>query len=242
MKPISTLVLPAALLLALSGCNEQQNSVNLATDVPQSDLQKRSYALGQNMANGLKSASIPFESEYLYAGFSDSMNDKQLMTDEEMQAALMALQQEVQEKQILEQAKVLHKKYAESKAYLDENAAKEGVVTTDSGLQYKVITQGEGEKPAAEDTVTVHYEGKLIDGTVFDSSLQRGQPATFPLGGVIAGWTEGLQLMTVGSKWQLFIPPELGYGERGAGGAIGPNEALVFEVELLSIEEPAAEE
>jgi len=242
MKPISTLVLPAALLLALSGCNDQQNTLDVATEVPQTDNQKRSYALGQNMAYGLKSAGVEFESEYLYAGFSDSINDKQLMTDEEMQSALTALQQEVQEKQIYEQAQVLHKKYAESKAYLDDNATREGVVTTESGLQYKVLTQGDGEKPTAEDTVSVHYEGKLIDGTVFDSSLQRGQPATFPLGGVIAGWTEGLQLMTVGSKWQLFIPPELGYGERGAGGAIGPNEALVFEVELLSIETPAAQE
>ena len=241
MKSISHFVLPTALFVALTACNEQQNSLGVATEVPQNDLQKRSYALGQNMAGGLKNAGIEFESAYLYAGFSDAVQDKQLMTDEDMQSTLMAMQQEMQQKQMESQMKLIEEKTAASKAFLEDNAKQDGVVTTESGLQYKVLSQSDGEKPNAEDTVTVHYEGKLIDGTVFDSSIQRGEPATFPLGGVIAGWTEGLQLMTVGSKWQFTIPPELAYGERGAGGAIGPNEALVFEVELISIAKPAAE-
>jgi len=119
--------------------------------------------------------------------------------------------------------------------FLAANALVEGVVTTESGLQYKVVTAGEGDKPSAEDTVTVHYEGRLINGEVFDSSIERGEPATFPVGGVIAGWTEALQMMPAGSTWQLVIPPELAYGERGAGGRILPNSALVFDVELISI-------
>jgi len=241
MKPILTIAIPAALLL-LVACNENQGSLNVATDVPQTEMQKRSYALGQNMAGGLKGAGIEYESEYLFAGFSDSMLDKQLMTDEEMQTALMTMQQEIQQQQMEAQVKLMEEKSAVAKAYLESSAAGEGVSTTDSGLQYKVITEGNGEKPVAEDTVTVHYEGKLIDGTIFDSSIQRGEPATFPLGGVIAGWTEGLQLMNVGSKWQFTIPPELAYGQRGAGGSIGPNEVLVFEVELLGIEKPASGE
>ena len=118
---------------------------------------------------------------------------------------------------------------------MDENASKEGVVTTASGLQYQVLTEGQGAKPVASDEVTVYYHGTLIDGTVFDSSVDRGQPATFPVGGVIQGWVEALQLMNVGSKYKLFIPSNLAYGERGAGGSIGPNETLIFELELLSI-------
>ena len=121
------------------------------------------------------------------------------------------------------------------RAFLAENGAREGVVTTASGLQYEVLTPGSGETPRASDFVTTHYHGTLIDGTVFDSSVQRNQPIEFPVGGVIAGWTEALQLMQVGAKWKLFLPPELAYGSRGAGRAIGPNETLVFEVELLEV-------
>lgn len=242
MKPIISIVISAAMLLVLSACNENQGNLKLATDVPQTEQQKRSYALGQNMAGGLRSAGVEYESEYLFAGFSDAMLDKQLMTDEEIQTALITMQQEIQQKQMEAQVKLMEEKSVTAKAYLESNATLEGVATTDSGLQYKVITEGSGAKPVAEDTVTVHYEGKLIDGTVFDSSIQRGEPATFPLSGVIAGWTEGLQLMSVGSKWQFTIPPELAYGQRGAGGAIGPNEVLVFDVELLGIEGAASGE
>ncbi|MEC8273499.1 MAG: FKBP-type peptidyl-prolyl cis-trans isomerase, partial [Bacteroidota bacterium] len=120
-------------------------------------------------------------------------------------------------------------------AFLDENAKNEGVITTASGLQYEVINKGTGATPVESDQVTVHYHGTLVDGTVFDSSVERGQPATFPVNGVIPGWVEALQLMNVGSKYKLYIPSDLAYGERGAGGSIGPNETLIFEVELLSI-------
>lgn len=135
---------------------------------------------------------------------------------------------------------IQQKKNAENiekgKKFLVENATKEGVVTLPSGLQYKILKEGTGLKPTISDKVTTHYHGTLIDGTVFDSSLQRGEPATFPLNGVIKGWTEALQLMPVGSKWELYIPSDLAYGERGAGGQIGPNATLIFQVELLSIE------
>jgi len=125
---------------------------------------------------------------------------------------------------------------ARSAAFMASNASKAGVVTTASGLQYTILTEGRGAKPLATDTVTVHYHGTLIDGTVFDSSVDRGRPASFPVTGVIPGWVEALQMMRVGSKWELYIPPELAYGERGAGRSIGPNTALIFQVELISID------
>jgi FKBP-type peptidyl-prolyl cis-trans isomerase FklB len=139
------------------------------------------------------------------------------------------------EAQNAELAKVADAQLAAGGAFLKENGARDGVVTTASGLQYEIITVGDGPMPAATDTVITHYHGTLIDGTVFDSSVERGTPASFPVNGVIAGWVEALQLMPVGSKWRLFVPPGLAYGDRGAGGAIGPNETLIFEVELLEI-------
>jgi FKBP-type peptidyl-prolyl cis-trans isomerase len=152
---------------------------------------------------------------------------RQALTALEQQAAAVAKQQRE------EQAA---KNLAEAKAFLAENASEEGVKTLPSGLQYQVLSEGEGDPPAAADTVTVHYRGTLIDGSEFDSSYGRGEPATFPLDRVIPGWTEGLQLMRPGARYRLFLPPELAYGERGGGPKIGPNSALVFEVELLSVE------
>jgi FKBP-type peptidyl-prolyl cis-trans isomerase FklB len=157
------------------------------------------------------------------------------MTAEEIRATITSLQQRLmasQQKVLKEQAA---KNLSVSKAFLAENGKKEGIKTLPSGLEYKVLTEGSGKMPKAEDTVTVHYKGTLIDGTEFDSSYKRGQPATFKVKGVIKGWTEALQLMKEGSKWQLFIPPELGYGERAAGPQIPPNSALIFEVELISV-------
>lgn len=150
-------------------------------------------------------------------------------------------------KRLQEQAVKKHDEEAQAnldkgEAFLAENAKKDGVMTTDSGLQYEVMTAGEGDNPTAQDKVTVNYKGTLIDGTVFDSSYDRGEPVTFPLSNVIKGWTEGVQLMKPGAKYKFFIPSELAYGERGAGGRIGPNEALVFEVELLEVEKAAATE
>jgi len=161
---------------------------------------------------------------------------KTLLTDDEARAALTAAQAEVRAKQQekMQQASAENKK--EGDAFLAANKAKDDVVTLPSGLQYKILTAGTGPKPAASDTVVCNYRGTLINGTEFDSSYKRGQPATFPVGGVIKGWTEALQLMPVGSKWQLFIPADLAYGDRGAGADIGPGATLIFEVELLSIQ------
>jgi FKBP-type peptidyl-prolyl cis-trans isomerase FklB len=140
------------------------------------------------------------------------------------------------EKQMAHREKAAEENLREGQAFLSENAQKDGVKTTESGLQYEVIEKGSGKTPTPESTVTVHYRGTLIDGTEFDSSLRRGEPATFPVNGVIAGWTEALQLMSEGAKYKLYIPADLAYGERGAGQAIGPNETLIFDVELLSVE------
>jgi FKBP-type peptidyl-prolyl cis-trans isomerase FklB len=157
------------------------------------------------------------------------------MSSEEMRSTVMGLRQRVaaaQQKSLKEQG---DKNLAEGKAFLAENAKKEGVKTLPSGLQYKVLSEGNGKTPAKSDTVTVHYRGTFLNGTEFDSSIARGQPATFPVNGVIPGWTEALQLMKEGAKWQLFIPPELAYGERGMPPRIPPQTTLIFEVELISV-------
>jgi FKBP-type peptidyl-prolyl cis-trans isomerase len=178
----------------------------------------------------------------LYRALKDAyVGNNLLLTDEEAKAALTALQAEVRAKEDakLKAAAVENKKTGE--AFLAANKTKEGVVTLPSGLQYKIIKEGTGPKPTAEDTVLCHYRGTLVDNTEFDSSYKRGEPLKIPVGGVIKGWTEAIQLMPVGSKWQLYIPSDLAYGERGAPGSpIGPNSALVFDVELISIEPKAA--
>jgi len=227
----------------LSGCQQDGSSLTRAADVPSTDDQKQSYSLGQSMGGSLKAADITVDSAYFNAGFYDAMDGEKRMTQEEIQASLAALQQATQLAQAEKRNSAMQASLDASAASLADNAAQEGIIVTESGLQYKVLTVGDGAMPTAEDTVTVHYEGRLFDGTVFDSSLERGEPATFPVGGVIAGWTEALQLMPVGSKWQLFIPADLAYGENGAGNVIQPNSALVFDVELLAIQDdaPAAE-
>jgi FKBP-type peptidyl-prolyl cis-trans isomerase FklB len=157
------------------------------------------------------------------------------MTEEEIRQTMMAFQKEMMAKQEEQMKKAGEKNKKEGEAFLAENKKKEGVITLPSGLQYKVIKAGQGKKPQASDKVTVHYRGTLINGTEFDSSIRRGQPATFPVSGIIPGWSEALQLMQEGAQWQLFIPPNLAYGERGAGNVIGPNSTLIFEVELISV-------
>jgi FKBP-type peptidyl-prolyl cis-trans isomerase len=185
----------------------------------------------------LHKESVEVDPAIVLRGLKDALAaGKMLMTDDEARAALMQLQAEVRNKQ-QEKMKVageMNKK--EGAEFLEANKTNEGVVTLPSGLQYKVLTEGTGPKPAATDTVVCNYRGTLISGTEFDSSYKRGQPASFPVNGVIKGWTEALQLMPVGSKWQLFVPAELGYGDRGAGADIGPGATLIFEVELLSIQ------
>jgi FKBP-type peptidyl-prolyl cis-trans isomerase FklB len=199
---------------------------------------KFSYSLGMKMGENLHKQSVPVDPAILARGLKDALaGGKTLLTDEQAQAAIMDVQKEMHEKQ---QAKMKEEGESNKKdgdAFLAANKGKEGVVALPSGLQYKILKEGTGAKPTASDTVACNYRGTLINGTEFDSSYKRGQAATFPVGGVIKGWTEALQLMPVGSKWQLFIPPDLAYGDRGAGADIGPDETLVFEVELLSIQD-----
>lgn len=209
--------------------------------VLKTDKDKASYAVGMGMGKRMHKDSVDLDPNILARGIKDGMSGgKTLMTDEEAQAAITTLNNDLRKKQE-EAAKVkgeANKKAGD--AFLAANKVKDGVVTLPSGLQYKVLQPGTGPKPAATDTVVCNYRGTLIDNTEFDSSYKRGQPATFPVGGVIKGWTEALQLMPVGSKWQLFIPPDLAYGSQGTpNGPIGPDATLVFEVELVSIQQKA---
>jgi FKBP-type peptidyl-prolyl cis-trans isomerase FklB len=198
---------------------------------------KFSYAIGMKMGANFKKQSVPVDASILARGVKDGMaGGKTLLTDEEAQAAIMAVQKDLQQKQ---QAKMQEAGAANKKAgdaFLAANKGKEGVVTLPSGLQYKILKAGTGPKPTTGDSVVCNYRGTLINGTEFDSSYKRGQPATFPVTGVIKGWTEALQLMPVGSKWQLVVPSDLAYGDSGRPG-IEPGSTLVFEVELLSIED-----
>jgi FKBP-type peptidyl-prolyl cis-trans isomerase FklB len=199
---------------------------------------KASYALGMNIGKSLKKDEVDVEPELIARGLKDVIaGNKSLLTDEEAAASLTALQNEVRKHQQELHDAAVGKNLKEGEAFLAENKAKPGITSLPSGLQYRVLQQGTGPKPTVADTVVCQYKGTLIDGTEFDSSYKTGKPATFPVGQVIKGWTEALQLMSVGSKWQLFIPPTLAYGERGTnGGPIGPNQTLIFEVELLSIQ------
>lgn len=191
--------------------------------------EKFSYAIGVNIAQNLQQQGIDaLDADALAKGLADHLAGGSKISDQEMQ---MIIQSEMQKAQQSKHSKNVD----EGKAFLAANAKRPGVTVLPSGLQYEVIKAGTGSKPAPSDKVKVHYHGTLIDGTVFDSSVERGQPAEFGVTQVIQGWVEGLQLMPVGSKWKLFIPYDLAYGERGAGGAIGPYAALVFEVELLEI-------
>jgi len=199
---------------------------------------KVSYAIGLDVGNAMKKQSIDINTDIFVKGLQDALSGgKKLMTDDEIRETMTAFSREMAEKQKETMKKLGEKNKQEGDAFLAENKKKEGVKTLPSGLQYKVITEGTGKTPKATDTVTVNYRGTLIDGTEFDSSYKRGQPATFSVNGVIKGWTEALQLMKEGSKWQLFIPSELAYGDRGAGGQIGPNATLIFDVELISVTE-----
>ncbi|MBI4849070.1 MAG: FKBP-type peptidyl-prolyl cis-trans isomerase [Nitrospirae bacterium] len=199
---------------------------------------KLSYSIGTTMGKDFKNQSIDVDPDILARGIKDAFSgSKSLMTDEEMRDTISSFKNEMMAKQMAQMKEAAEKNKKEGDAFLAENKKKEGVVTLPSSLQYKVIKEGTGAIPKATDTVTVHYKGTFIDGTEFDSSMKHGQPATFKVGGVIPGWTEALQLMKTGSKWQLYVPSNLAYGERGAGREIGPNATLIFEVELLSIQE-----
>ena len=197
------------------------------------DADKVSYGIGLQLGQQVKGQSFPeFSLDALMIGLSDIFNEKPLrFPEDEMQAAFSAINQQVQ----AETENAAESNKAAGQAFLEDNAKKEGVITTESGLQYEIITEGTGPKPAQSDMVVTHYHGTLIDGSVFDSSVSRGEPAQFPVNGVIQGWIEALQLMPVGSKWRLTIPSELAYGDQGSAPVIGPGATLIFEIELLEI-------
>jgi FKBP-type peptidyl-prolyl cis-trans isomerase len=197
---------------------------------------KVSYSIGYDIANTIKKQEIDVNVKALVKGLNDGLNGtKAMLTEDEMRQVFATLQQEMTAKRMEREQKLAEKNRTEGEAFLNANKAKEGVTALPSGLQYKEITAGTGATPTADDTVIVNYKGTLIDGTEFDSSYKRGEPLKIQVSSVIPGWTEALKLMKVGAKWQLFIPSDLAYGERGAGSAIGPNSTLIFEVELVGI-------
>lgn len=228
MKHIVVTVISISLLFGICYAGEKQDLKD------QKD--KESYSLGYQFGQNLKAQDVEINLDVYISGIRDSLGGKDsLMSQEETRTTLSDLQKRiaaVRQKELKEKAE---KNLSESKAFLAENGKKEGIKTLLSGLQYKVLAEGYGKMPKAEDTVTVHYKGTLIDGREFDASYKRGQPATFKVNGVIKGWSEALQLMKEGSKWQLYIPPDLAYGERAMGPQIPPNSALIFEVELISV-------
>ena len=212
-----------------------------AQEAFQTDPQRMGYALGTNVGRTFKQQNFPVDIDSVIAGMRDAFTGGTLkMDDAKIAETLQKLQTTLQANAQAAQETATKKNADDGTAFFAKNGTAEGVVTTKTGLQYKVVTAGDGKKPTAEDTVKVHYRGTLLDGTEFDSSYARGEPVTFPVNAVIPGWTEALQLMPVGSKWQVFIPSDLGYGPGGAGDKIGPNAALIFDVELLSIEPKAA--
>jgi len=221
----------AAIMLLTAAAAVAQQAPELKTDK-----EKISYALGLDLGNQLKRQAVDVDADVFMQGLKASLTgSKPLMTEDEAKAAIAALQGELQKKQA-ELAKAQGEmNLKDGEIFLAANKSQQGVVTLPSGLQYKVLTTGTGAKPTADDTVVCHYRGTFLNGTEFDSSYKRNQPATFPVKGVIKGWTEALQLMSVGSKWQLWIPASLAYGPAGRQG-IPPNSTLVFEVELISIQ------
>lgn len=238
MKKALLLLLTVFMMFA---CNQTSKTENKETEVKKAEPQKgiadeKAYAIGYDIGSNLKKSEMSLDQGSLEKGIEAGLAGKSEMTEEARKTALMEFQKEAQAKMHAKQAEQAAKNVGAAKMFLEENAKKEGVKTTASGLQYEVITMGKGKKPVASSKVKVHYKGTLLDGTEFDSSYKRNAPAEFPLGNVIKGWTEGLQLMPVGSKFKFYISPELGYGPRGAGGGqIPPNSALIFEVELLEI-------
>jgi len=199
--------------------------------------EKTSYVIGVDIGKTLQKGGLEINADLLARGIRDGLaGGKLLMNEQEIKETLAAFQQEMTVKQTEARKQLAEKNKKEGENFLAANGKKPGVTTLPSGLQYKVLRNGKGKKPQTQDIVKVHYRGTLINGTEFDSSYRRGQPASFPVNRIIPGWTEALQLMEEGAKWQIFIPSQLAYGERGAGGNIGPNATLIFEVELLEVE------
>jgi len=228
------LVAAVSIALLLPFCTPEKKKVEL-----KDDKSKESYSVGYQFGQNLKKMHADLDADVLSKGIEDAISGKEsLLSEEEMGSSLSNVRQKSMTAMQEALKKEAEKNLVEGEKFLTENKTKEGVKTTASGLQYKIIEEGKGPSPKEGDTVTVNYRGTLIDGTQFDSSYDRGQPATFPLTGVIPGWTEALQMMKKGSKWELYIPPDLAYGERGAGNRIPPNSTLIFEVELISFQGP----
>lgn len=224
---VAIFTLVATMVASTAACAEELKN----------DKDKLSYALGAQIGGDLKRNQIEVDVDTFVRALRDAVAGNKLsMSEEEMRTTMQNFQTTMRQKQTAMMQEMAEKNKKASDAFLAENKKKEGVVTRPSGIQYKVITQGKGKKPGPKDTVVAHYTGTLIDGTKFDSSQDRGQPATFPLDGVIKGWQEVMPLMPTGSKWQVVIPPELAYGPRGAGPQIGPNQALIFDIELLEVQ------
>jgi FKBP-type peptidyl-prolyl cis-trans isomerase FklB len=226
------LILISAILAVL------HSGVSIAAEIPKlkNEKEKVSYSIGYQVGSDFRRQGIDIDPDLLVRGIRDGIsNNKPLMTAEEMRRTLFDLQKMAAATQKKQMEELAQTNLAKGKAFLKENANKDGITTLPSGLQYKVIRAGSGKMPKAGNTVTVNYRGTLIDGTEFDSSYKRNQPASFQLDSVIPGWTEGLQLMKEGAKWQLFIPPDLAYGERSTG-KVGPNSTLIFDVELISVQ------
>lgn len=234
-KHAVAIVVTWGILALASGCTAEEKKAGQKVELK--DLKdKVSYAIGLNIGKDFKQQEIDVDPELLAQGIRDAVAGVEpQLSEEQVQETIMTFQKEMIASQEKKAKGMAEKNLKEGEAFLAETAKQEGVVTLPSGLMYKVIEEGTGPKPSAGDTVKVHYEGRLVDGTVFDSSIQRGEPATFPVTGVIPGWTEALQQMKQGAKYELYIPPTLAYGERGAGPVIGPNATLIFNVELLEV-------
>ncbi len=229
MKRVWGVVLPVGAALTFMGCS--------GSGEEQPVEEQAGYALGVAIGNNIKPMQDHIDFDALLDGLRDIMNDREPhMSPAEVRQAVQAVETRARESEAESRREKMGANLEEGEAFLAENKTKDGVVETPSGLQYMILTEGDGPSPSATDRVTVHYEGKLLDGTVFDSSYERGEPYGTRLNEVIAGWTEGVQLMAVGSKFRFFIPANLAYGERGSGADIGPNATLIFEVELLAIE------
>ncbi len=237
MKKIMTI----AAVLLLAGCNAADDkTATTKAGALDNESAKFSYAIGLDVGKSLARIGEKLDMDAFNKGVNTSVEGKQAeLSDQEIAEVKQAVFKRQQEAMLKKQQRLAQENKSAGGKFLQENASADGVKTTKSGLQYKVLTEGTGPKPTLEDTVKVNYEGKLLDETVFDSSYKRGKPVTFPLGSVIEGWKEGLQLMPVGSKYRLFIPADLAYGEQGAGNVIGPNAVLTFDVELIGIENAA---
>lgn len=234
-------VLALALVAGLAAACAPKDGADGDASELSTDAQKFGYAIGVDIGKSLKPVKDEVDIPALVAGLEETMADKEpRLSDEEREQVKGDITRKLQQKQMDERLAKAKTAQEAGEKFLAENAKREGVKTTESGLQYEILTEGSGASPKPADKVKVHYRGTLIDGTEFDSSYSRGQPVEFPLGNVIPGWTEGLQLMKVGGKAKLYIPPQLAYGERGAGAKIGPNETLVFEVELLEVQKAEA--